>query len=160
MKKRGVFLLLAIVSLVSLGIVLASPLTNDLHLNIQVTYSNGTADPGVYNFVFNITNDTNCSNILYSNSAILVTDPNGVVSYYLPNVNLPFNQQYYLCYYRSGSLISTIELGMSPYAYTAETISPGAINLNITTAYLSLMNQTSSNIFYINGTNGNVEIGT
>lgn len=122
MKKGEFIFIFLFLSLLSMGIVFASPISNDMHLNIQVTYTNGTIEPGVYNFVFNITNDAACNNVLYSNSVILATDSNGVISYYLPNVTLPFDQQYYLCYYRAGSLISSTELAMSPYAYRANSI--------------------------------------
>ena len=105
----------------------AVTISDDLHLNIQVTNSNGVATTGTYAFAFNISNSTDCAvaNIVYSNLTTKDTDVRGIVSIYLNNVTLDFNQQYWLCYYRNGTLVDTLSFAKTPYSYRA-------LNINLT----------------------------
>lgn len=155
MKKEVAYLFFIIILA---GVVFASPISNDIHINIQVTDTNGNPVPGVYNFVFNITNSSDCSNVLYSNSAIIATDPRGVVSYYLPNVTLPFDQQYWICYYRNGNLIESGELTKYPYAFVAQNVTLSGIepdtnfnisNFNISTTGYGFFNYLGSLLYPI-----------
>ena len=58
----------------------AAVIEDDLHLNIQVTYPNGTIIPSTpFDFAFNITTDSGCSNVIYSNLTTLTTDTRGIV---------------------------------------------------------------------------------
>lgn len=118
---RKVVIFLCFLSLILLsGSVLAVNAYNNLHLNLQVTYSNGSIQVGTFVFVFNITNSSDCAdaNVIYSNSTTLTTDSRGIISYYLQNIVLSdYSQQYWLCYYRDGVLSDTSELAKVPYAF-------------------------------------------
>ena len=107
-KKRVISLALIIVLVATLSIsfVLAAAITDDLHLNIQTTNATGGIVTGTFDFVFNISTTSDCAvgNVVYSNSTSLTTDTRGIISYYLPNVTLDYDELYYLCYYRDGSL--------------------------------------------------------
>ncbi len=97
----------------------AAVVQDDLHVTIQATDSGGSIETGSFDFVFNITNETDCSAVLWSNTTTLTTDSRGRVSYYLEDVSLPFDQQYYLCYYRDGVLKSNSSLAYNPFAFMA-----------------------------------------
>lgn len=184
-KKNVIFLALAAVFF---GIVLvhAAPILDQLHLNIQTTDGSGNVVTGTYNFVFNISTTQDCSNVVYSKSATLTTDSRGIISYYLNNTGLNYENQYYLCYYRNGVLIDSSSISRTPYSFTAKNVSLSGVlidsNLNmgahnvsatyffgsgrfltdINTSSLNLSqinywNKSGSNIYY-NG--GNVGIGT
>ena len=85
----------------------AAAINEELHLNIQVINSSGDVNAGTYDFEFNITIDSACDNVIYTNQTTLTTDSRGIVSYYLEDVNLNFSDQYWLCYYRDDVLINT-----------------------------------------------------
>lgn len=122
MKKVMIFL--CFLSLIFLaGSVYAVSAYNNLHLNLQITFANGSIQTGTFNFVFNISNSSDCAdaNVVYSNSTTLTTDSRGIISYYLENVALSdYSQQYWLCYYRNGILSDTSELAKVPYAFYAK----------------------------------------
>src|SRR3972149_10389180 len=119
---KKIIFLLCIFTLV--GLVSATDVYDALHLNVQVTYSNGTIRTGTFNFVFNISNSSNCAvaNIAYSNSTTQTTDSRGIVSYYLEGINLDYSMQYWLCYYRDGVLIDTSKFARVPYAFKAKNV--------------------------------------
>ena len=98
----------------------ASPILDQLHLNIQTTDGSGNVVTGTYNFAFNITTDSGCTNVVYSNLTTLTTDSRGIISYYLTNTNLNYSNQYYLCYYRNGVLIDASKIARTPYSFTAQ----------------------------------------
>lgn len=123
MKKKVVVTVAFIVLLSFIYIVSAEQISEDLHLNIQTTYPNGTIISGTFNFVFNISKSVTCSNPIYSNSVVLTTDSLGRLSYYLPNVSLNYSEQYYLCYYRNGVLIDSVKMSRTPYSFRAKNIS-------------------------------------
>ncbi len=119
MKKEVIFFLF----ILSLGLVSATSVSDDLHLNIQTVDASGNIITGTFNFVFNVTNSSNCSDVssvIYSNSTSLTTDSRGIISYYLPDVNLSYEEQYWLCYYRDGSLKSTFRMSRVPYSFRAK----------------------------------------
>ena len=120
-----------------LGMISAVPAYNNLHLNIQTTFGNGTIQTGTFNFVFNISNTADCSGVVFSNSTTLTTDSRGIISYYLENVSLDFTQQYWLCYYRNGALSDIVELAKTPSAFVASNVSLSGVaidtNLNLGT---------------------------
>ncbi|MCL5730283.1 MAG: hypothetical protein M1165_01815 [Candidatus Pacearchaeota archaeon] len=147
--KKGVFFLSVLFFIAALsGSIYAVSAYSSLHLNIQVTYTNGSIETGTFAFVFNISSSSDCnvSNIVYSNSTTLTTDSRGIISYYLDNVILSdYSQQYWLCYYRDGVLIDTSKLAQVPYAFYAGHVPSGGVlsngNINIsaynfTAAYL------------------------
>lgn len=122
--KSTLFFIIALVIILSvfaLSPVLASPVEEDLHLNIQTT-SGGSVTTGTFNFQFNISTLSDCSNVIYSNYTTLTTDSRGIVSHYLNNVSLNFTDQYWLCYYRDGTLIDSSKIARSPYSFLARKI--------------------------------------
>jgi hypothetical protein len=133
------------------GFVYAVPAYNNLHLNIQTTFSNGSIQTGTFAFIFNISSSSDCAdvNIVYSNSTSLTTDSRGIISYYLPNVTLDYNTQYWLCYYKNGVLTDTSELARVPYAFEAKntTLSGVEVDKNLN---MGGYNITAAN-FYGNG---------
>ena len=187
-KKRGNFAKSFFILFVSLfiligavGFVHSASIIDQLHLNLQVTDSSGNVIPGTYNFKFDIATDSSCTNVIYSNSTTLTTDSRGIISYYLPSTSMNFQQQYYLCYYRDGSLINTVPIARAPYAYTAKNVNVSGIiadsNLNLSNynlsagylfgsgKYLTGINASAVNYWGLNGSNlyyngGNVGIGT
>ena len=120
-------IILAAVSFIFfLQILSASPISKDLHLNIQ-TLSGGEVTTGTFDFVFNISNSTDCSNVVYSDSQTLTTDSRGIISHYLENVTMDQNIQYYLCHYRDGTLINNTQIAQVPYAFQAMNINSSGI---------------------------------
>jgi len=113
------------------NIISAAAINDTFHLNIQTIYSNGSVQTGTFNFAFNITENstaTDCgSPVVYNHSTSLATDARGIVSIYLPQIgsgggnlsSLSFDKQYYLCYFRDGSLVNVSQLGRVPYAFRA-----------------------------------------
>jgi hypothetical protein len=129
MKKQVIFLVILLIF--SASIISASEIEDALHLNIQSVYSNGSIQAGTFGFVFNISTSSDCGNIVYSNSTTLATDSRGIVSYYLGSINLDFNEQYWLCYYKDGTLVNATKFARVPYAYRANITD----NLNATANY-------------------------
>lgn len=112
MKKLVIFLL----GIFLINLALAFPTSHNL--NIQVTNQYDNPNPGTYLFEFNITANSDCTNVLFSNLTQLTTDNRGIINYTLKNVNVNYNDTtYYLCYYRNESLMSTKELASVPYSY-------------------------------------------
>ena len=124
----------------------ASPILDQLHLNIQTTDGSGNVVTGTYNFAFNITTDSSCTNVVYSNLTTLTTDSRGIISYYLTNTNLNYSNQYYLCYYRNGVLIDASKIARTPYSFTAQntTLSGMSVDTNLN---LSSYNATATYYF-------------
>lgn len=69
--------------ILTLGLVSAAVIGEDLHLNIQTTDAGGNVVTGTFAFVFNVTTDASCSAVVYSNSTSLTTDNRGIISSYL-----------------------------------------------------------------------------
>ncbi len=145
MKK--VVILLCILALA--GLVSAVDAYNNLHVNIQTTFSNGSIETGTFAFVFNISNSSDCAdaNIVYSNSTSLATDSRGIISYYLPNVTLDYTQQYWLCYYKDGVLTDTSEIARVPYAFETKNTTLSGVSVD-TNLNLSTYNATASHGFF------------
>ena len=101
----------------------AAAINDELHLNIQTTnVTSGEIISGTFDFAFNITTDSGCTSVVYSNLTTLATDSRGIISYYLEDVNLDFTDQYYLCYYRDSVLINASKIARSPYSFTAKNV--------------------------------------
>jgi len=161
-------LILFFLFFLSLSSVSAIAISDDLHVNVQVTNASGRIDNGTYIFAFNITTDEACSNVVYSNITTMQTDSRGIISYYLGNVGLNFTDQYWLCYYRNGTLINNSKMGRVPYAFMAKNVTSSGIifdsNLNTSTYNIStttgwfkglfnwLIGSTSTNYLTFNGT--------
>ena len=137
-KKTAIFASLFLIFIFYLSLISADTITNDLHLNIQVYNSSGMVQANTqYNFAFNITSDSACTTVVYSNLTTLRTDSRGIISYYLPDVTLDFDEQYWLCYYRDGSLVNTSKLARTPYTFMAKNVTLSGVivdtNLNMET---------------------------
>ena len=100
MKKTFMVFLFTVLSLLALAFVSAEIITDDLHLNIQTTNATVGIVTGTFEFTFNISTTSDCAvgNVIYSNTTSLTTDTRGIISYYLSNVSLNYDVQYYLCY--------------------------------------------------------------
>jgi len=159
--SNKILIILGIILII--GLVGAAPILDELHLNLQTTDANGNIITGTFNFVFNISTSNTCTPVIYSNSATLTTDSRGIISYYLQNTNLNYQNQYYLCYYRDGNLIETSKIARTPYSFTTKNVTTSGIiansNLNLggynSTAswFKGLFNWTTSDLY--NSFNGN-----
>jgi len=114
----------------SINLIFAAAITDDIHLNLQTTYANGTIETGTFDFVFNISTTSTCDSIIYTNSTILTTDTRGIISYYLPNVTLNYDEQYYLCYYRDGALKDSSKIARTPYSFRAQNITLSGVEID------------------------------
>ena len=141
--KKGEGFLFLLVAIILIGFVSAITISDDLHLNIQTINSTGSVVSGTYAFVFNISSSSNCTDVasvVYTNSSSLTTDSRGIISYYLPNVTLEYDSQYWLCHYRDSELQDTTKIAKTPYAFRAMNINSSGINFN------SSLNATGFNI--------------
>ena len=129
-KKRYIIFFFGLI-LVS-SFISAAVIGEDLHLNIQTTDATGAVVTGTFAFVFNISNSSDCnvSNVVYNKSITLTTDSRGIISYYLPNVTLDYDVQYWLCYYRDGTLINSSKMARSPYAFRARNITLSGVEVD------------------------------
>ncbi|NCN52030.1 hypothetical protein GW931_03385, partial [archaeon] len=151
------FVISVIFIVFSVSFLSAAPILDQLHLNIQTTDGSGNVVTGTFNFQFNISTDASCTSVVFSNSTSLTTDSRGIVSYYLENTNLDYQNQYYLCYYRDSVLIETSKISRTPYSFTAlNTTVSGLIvdsNLNlggynVTASWFNgLFNWTTSDLY-------------
>ncbi len=118
--KKGFLILLMVVSVMAMALALEIP--DSHHVNFQVLDSGGSIQASKsFNFIFNITNSTDCSGGLYSNITTLSTDKNGIISYYLEDINITnYNQALSLCRYRDGVLIDNSSLVPIPQSKFAE----------------------------------------
>ncbi len=123
-------LVITLVITLSISFTMAAVITDDIHLNIQTTFDNGTITTGTFDFVFNISTTSTCDNIIYTNSTTLLTDTRGIISYYLPSVTLDYDEQYYLCYYRDGALKDSSKIARTPYSFRAQNITLSGVEID------------------------------
>ncbi len=123
------------------NLISAAPINDTFHLNIQTTFANGSIEEGTFVFGFNITESSNSSclgPVVYNHSTQQTTDSRGIVSIYLPTVgsgggnlsSLDFDRQYYLCYYRDGTLKDVSQLGRVPYSFRATQVNLSEISVD------------------------------
>src|SRR3990167_7348196 len=117
--KKGLNILFVILFSFTINFVSAA-ISDDMHLNVQVRDSSGNIETGTFAFGFNISTSSNCNNVVYANAESKTTDTRGIVSHYLTSVSLNFTDQYYLCYYRDGTLKSTSQIARVPYAFNSK----------------------------------------
>jgi len=110
-------LIIGFLIILLIGATFAAPVENILHLNVKSTYSNGDVQTGTFKFTFNISNSSDCANVVYTNYTNLTTDNSGIVSYYLENLNLDYSVQYWLCIYKDGVLTFQEKMARVPYAF-------------------------------------------
>src|SRR3990170_4787921 len=106
----------------------AAAVPDSLHLNLQFTNSSGDPDIGRFLYTFNVTRDTNCSDVLASNVTDNATDTRGIFSLYLENLTLNFTEQYFLCIYTNNTLRTRASFAQVPYAYRARFINASGVN--------------------------------
>ena len=166
-KGLRISLIFVIVFALAISSISAAAIDEDLHLNLQTTFSNGTIQAGTFDFVFNISTAEDCGTVVYTNSTSLTTDTRGIISYYLPDVSLDYDQQYWLCYYKDGSLESSSKISRTPYSFGALNVSAEGVkndsnldltNYNITadTGFFTWLGSTVSRISNIFATDVNV----
>jgi len=136
-KNSSLVIILALSLILGIGLVAADAITNDLHVNIQATNSTGGVETGTFDFVFNVSNNSNCNvaNVVYTNTSRLATDTRGIISHYMPSVSLDYDIQYWLCYYRyntGGSLnrSSAFKMAKTPYAFRAQNITLSGVEID------------------------------
>lgn len=129
MKERVGFVLVIIALIFTADFVLAGPINDSLHLNIQTTNSTGVAT-GTFKFEFNISTSSDCAEVVYHNFTTLTTDSRGIISYYLENTNLNYSDQYWLCYYRDGVLINNSKIARTPYAFRSLNLTLSGVEID------------------------------
>ena len=140
-KKLLINLILASSLIFFLSMISAAPINDTFHINLQTTFSNGSIETGTFTFAFNITDNSSTlcgSDIVYNHSVQKTTDTRGIVSLYLPTAGssggnlseLSFDKQYYLCYYRDGTLKDVSQLGRVPYAFRATQVNLSEISVD------------------------------
>src|SRR3989344_5444559 len=141
-KKNFMIGFLFLTALISLsGLISAAAINDTFHINLQTTYSNGSIQNGTFTFAFNITESSNTScltPVVYNHSTSLATDSRGIASLYLPTSGsgggnlstLDFDKQYYLCYYRDGTLKDVSQLGRVPYSFRATQVNLSEVSID------------------------------
>jgi hypothetical protein len=131
--KKGLLIVAIVLCIFFANFILSADVEDSLHLSIQVTNSsnNNSILTGTFNFIFNISTSSSCTPVVYSNSSTLTTDSRGVISHYLDNLNLNFNEQYWLCYYRNGVFINVSKIAQVPYAFRAKNVSLSGVGVDV-----------------------------
>ncbi len=140
-KSLMIFLMFSLGIIFFLNLISAAPINDTLHLNLQTTFSNGTIETGTFTFGFNLTESSSASclgPVVYNHSTSLATDNRGIVSITLPTSGsgggnlstLSFDKQYYLCYYRDGSLKDVTQIGRVPYSFRATQVNLSEISVD------------------------------
>ena len=180
-KKKGKFVLsfVFLISLIFLTNFISAEAINDtLHLNIQTTFSNGTIQSGTFSFAFNITENSSSTcefPLAYNHSISQTTDSRGITSIYLPTIgsgggnlsSLSFDKQYYLCYYRDGTLRNVSQLGRVPYSFRAtqvnlseididSNLTLGNFNISASSGFFSFLGSLTNRITNIFATNADI----
>lgn len=183
-KKINFKLLILLAAFLISVLSLAFAVPNSLTLQGKLTNLAGTSQSGTYNFTFRIYDSSTGGSALWELvNYNITTDANGVYDVALTNVNLNFSDQYYLGITVGGDNESSprINLTSSPYAFRAN-VSEGLNPQNVYTvsnlytigslgvgtnssSYLLTVGNVSdavnlSGVLYINGSSGNVGIGT
>lgn len=122
--KKEVLTLIFVFAFISLAMPLSAQnnIQDDVPIQIQTTDGSGSIVTGQYEFKIAISNSSTCSPELYNDTRTLDTDNRGIVSYQLENVDLDFDEQYWFCYYRDGTLKETVEAGREPYSFTSKKV--------------------------------------
>jgi len=159
----GKKLLLLLLGIFLATLINAATISEEIHINIEVEDDAGTELVSeTFDFTFNITTQSDCTGVSYTNITTLTTDEDGIISYYLTNITMNFTDQSYLCIYRSGDLTSNLSIARNPYAFTARNVSC----LGITGATSDLCTITDTTIGNCSGDNTcaniiyNIEIDT
>ncbi len=116
--KKGNFVVIILVCILIPG-VLAIPQT--LSLNGKLTDSSGSVLSGTYNMDFKIYNVHTGGVALYTSSKSVTTDSNGIYNVLLDDIDLTFDEQYYLgiTVATDTEMIPRINLTSTPYSFRA-----------------------------------------
>lgn len=136
--------------LFSLTFISALSIPNKIPVQIQVE-EYGAILTGTFNFTLNVTTNSDCSGVIYTNMTQHTTDWRGIVNYTIDNFNInPPNSNLYLCYYRDGVLIMSRQIASSIFSIFAQnTTWEGVINKPVN------LSQFVNNLNFINITDGN-----
>lgn len=147
------------------GVVSAADINDTFHINLQTTFSNGTIQNGTFTFAFNITESSSasCLTPVYNHTTSLTTDSRGIVSIYLPTIgsdggnisSLGYDKQYYLCYYRDGTLKDVSQLARVPYSFRATEVNLSEISIDSNLTLGSFNVSASSGFFSFLGSLAN-----
>src|SRR3989338_7700899 len=145
MAKKSLMLVFCMVfvmaALGTFNLVSAADINDTFHINLQTTFSNGSIQNGTFTFSFNITESSSAScltPIVYNHTTTLATDSRGIASLYLPTTGsgggnlsaLDFDKQYYLCYYRDGTLKDVSQLRRVPYSFRATQVNLSEVSID------------------------------
>jgi len=145
MAKKSLMLVFCMVfvmaALGTFNLVSAADINDTFHINLQTTFSNGSIQNGTFVFSFNITESSSAScltPIVYNHTTTLATDSRGIASIYLSTTGsgggnlsaLDFDKQYYLCYYRDGTLKDVSQLGRVPYSFRATQVNLSEVSID------------------------------
>lgn len=121
MKIKILGLTIFFLLLTSLSVVLADPIEDIAHVNVQAIDAGGSILTGTFDYNFTINNEGSCTSELYTNFSELTTDSNGIISYYLDNIDPTIfqSQQLWIGEYRGHELLGCRRLAPVPYAYFA-----------------------------------------
>src|SRR3989344_1796482 len=118
--KKGLNLQLVFALILALGFVSAAAIADDLHVNVQVRDDSGNILTGTYKFDFNISTTSGCDAVVYNSTTTAATDARGIVSYYLENLDIDFNENYYFCFFAAGTLKSSSKIVRTPYSFNSK----------------------------------------
>ena len=135
---RKTLLLLFVISLISF---ISAEMSYSKHVNMQFIDNSGNVITGTYNMTFNWTTNIGCTNILNSTTATITTDARGIISHYIPNPSIEYNQTLYLCIYRNGALVNNSLITPVPQAeFARNTTTKGLIyDSNITNSLFDVI---------------------
>ena len=104
--------------------VLALPIQDAINLQIQINDGSDNLFPVKYDFLFNISDQVDCTNSLFSNRTNLTTSPSFARINYTLYTNLNYSEQYYIRvqHNRTGtdSDINCIPMRRTPYTFRAK----------------------------------------
>ena len=118
-KNKIIVQFLIISVLLLIPIVLATP--NTLNIQGKLTDSSDSLVTGYHNFTFKVYDSYTSGTKLYETSINATTDSRGVYDVILQNVDLPFDQQYYLAVQvdTDAEMSPRVNLTSVPYSFTS-----------------------------------------
>jgi len=140
-RKTSITILTIFIAMsIALNIAIAVPTT--INLQGKLLSSTGSALSGTYNFTFRIYDAYTSGNLLYESNNTLTSDSRGLYNVDLRDVNLTFDQQYYLAVKidSDAEMTPRINLSSMPYAFRANTSDDLNPNNSYTIGILNVTN--------------------
>ena len=108
-----------VIFLVSIQTVIATP--NSINIQGKLTDENNAIQTGTFNFTFRIYDAYTSGTKLYEFNSTSTTDSRGIYDIILQDIDLPFNQQYYLAVKVNGDdeMEPRVNLTSVPYSFKA-----------------------------------------